>query len=253
MLSLLLIMLVRKEKVSVKDIKNNLVLLVVSGIVLGMNWILLFEAYNYTTVAVATLCYYMAPIFIIIVSPVLLKERITFRKAACILVALAGMILVSGVLNTGNKPTDYRGILFGLGAAVLYACVVILNKKISGISAYDKTIVQLGVSGIVLLPYVLLTAKEEAGNLSLFVVFMVLIVGIVHTGLAYALYFGSMKNLPAQTVAMFSYIDPVIAILVSVLVLSEKIGRLENVGILCVLCSTIISELPQKKSGQAKT
>ena len=114
---LLLVTLISKNKISFKDIKKNLLLLVISGAFIGINWILLFEAYRYTTVATATLCYYMAPIFITIASPFILKEKLTLKKSFCVLVALIGMFFVSGIVGTADLHISVPGILCGLGAA----------------------------------------------------------------------------------------------------------------------------------------
>lgn len=245
---LLLYVLIKGMRPSMKAIKSNLLLLCVSGVLIGFNWILLFESYQYTPVATATLCYYMAPIIVILVSPIFLKESLTLKKVACIVIALIGMILVSGVLRVGfSGISELKGIILGLAAAVFYASVIILNKKIRDISAYDKTIMQLGTATLVLLPYTFLTEQISSTAFTPLVVFMLLIVGIVHTGIAYVLYFGSMKDLKAQIVALFSYIDPVVAIILSALLLHESMGIPETVGAVLVLCATMISEMPDKK------
>lgn len=253
MIFLLLVMLLRRQKLSFPAIRRVLPKLLLSSICLGFNWILLFEAYNYTTVATATLCYYFAPMFIILVSPLLLKERITARKIICVLVALLGMVFVSGVLDAGiNSIAELKGVLLGLAAAVLYASVVLINKKTEGIPSNDRTVMQLGISAVVLLPYVLLTEDLSlidigAGSSMLLVLGMVLLVGIVHTGVAYALYFGSISTVKAQTAAILSYIDPVVAILLSALLLGEPMSLLGGVGAVLVLGSAVVSELPEKQ------
>ena len=173
-----------------------------------------FESYHYTTVATATLCYYMAPVFVTLSAPFMFKERLTQKKIFCITGALVGMVLVSGIWNTGISGTgELWGVFYGIGAAVFYASVILLNKKIQGISAYDKTMMQLAASSIVLLPYTVLTEKVSVLSLTPMAVILLAVVGILHTGISYTLYFGSMKNLEAQTIAIFSYIDPIVAIL----------------------------------------
>ena len=252
-LFLLAVMALRRQKLDFSAIKRALPKLLLSSACLGFNWILLFEAYNYTTVATATLCYYFAPMFIILVSPLLLKERITARKLICVLVALVGMVFVSGVLDAGiNSIAELRGVLLGLAAAVLYASVVLINKKTVGIPANDRTVMQLGISAIILLPYVLLTENLAlidvgAGGAMLLVLSMLLLVGILHTGAAYWLYFGAITTVKAQTAAILSYIDPVIAILLSALLLGEPMTLLGGIGAVLVLGSAIVSELPEKQ------
>lgn len=246
----LLFVYLKKSKLDKAAIRKNFVMLALSGAFIGINWILLFESYHYTTVATATLCYYMQPIFVILASPILLKEKLTPKKVICVLVALVGMVFVSGVLQTGIPAlSEAKGILYGLGAALFYATVVLMNKKITNISAYDKTIMQLGMGAIVLSPYVMLTQNFATATLSMTPSLwaLLLFVGLVHTGVAYALYFDSMKDLKAQTIAIFSYIDPIVAIILSALLLKENMGLYGVIGAVLVLGSTFISELPEKE------
>ena len=247
-LFLLLAVLLKKDKISFKAVKNNLWQLILSGILIGFNWIFLFEAYRYTTVATATLCYYMAPIFVILASPLILKEKLTCKKIICVNVALIGMVFVSGILQTGfSAAKELKGVLLGLMAALFYAVIILINKKIQNISAYDKTILQLGSAAIVLLPYTLLTENISSITITPFVGAMLCITGVVHTGVAYAIYFSVMDKLKAQTVALFSYIDPVVAIILSALFLREKMNLWSAVGAILVLSATLISEMPEKK------
>lgn len=240
---LVAVMLLTKKKPDIPAIRRNLTVLVISGIAIGFNWILLFESYKYTTVATATVCYYLAPLLLLLASP-LLGEKLTAKKLLCIILALTGLICVSGVIE-GGLPTfaEIRGVLLGVSAAVLYATVVFLNKKLSPIPAYDKTILQLGSSTVILLPYLLLTGSAAIPELTGLQWTLLLVVGILHTGIAYTLYFGSMKNLNAQTVAIFSYLDPVIAILLSALLLKETMTPANIIGSVLILGSALYSEL----------
>lgn len=242
-LYLVVFVMVTKKGISKESIKKNALPLILSGIFIGFNWILLFEAYNYTSVAVATLCYYMAPMIVIAVSPVILKEKLSGKKIVCVCIALAGMVMVSGVLHMEEfKLSEIKGVLFGLGAALLYATVVLVNKKIKDIGPYDKTVVQLASAGAVMLVYTLLIENVSKSDFSPLAVIMLLIVGVLHTGVAYAWYFGSMKNISAQTVALFSYLDPIIAIILSAVILREEMGVMEIIGAVLVLGATAMAE-----------
>ncbi len=222
---------------------KKLRLLVLTGAIMGLNWIFLFEAYNYTTVATATMCYYMQPTIVILLSPIVFKEHLTLKKLLCAAAAIVGMVFVSGVAEgTGIGAQDITGILCGLLAAALYATVVIMNKKVQVEDAYAKTIIQLASAAIILIPYLLITEDFSAISLNGLAIVMVLIVGIVHTGIAYAMYFGSMKDLKAQTVAVLSYIDPVVALLLSALVLHEKLTLFGIIGAVLVIGSALVSE-----------
>ena len=215
--------------------------LIVSGALIGINWILLFEAYNHTTVAVATLCYYMQPTIVTLLSPLLFRERLTGRKAACAAVAVAGMVLVSGVLE-GARGGSLRGVLLGLGAALFYSAVVIMNKRITGVDMYRKTTVQLLSAGAVMAPYLLVTGGFGGGGFTPAAVGLLLVAGIVHTGIAYVLYFGSMERLRVQTVAILSYIDPVSALLFSALLLREPLSAAGLIGAAMIIGSAVVSE-----------
>ncbi len=245
---LLVFIKIKKIRMDGESIKKHLGILLISGGFIGLNWVLLFESYRYTSVAVATLCYYMAPIFVMLVSPFLLKEKLTVKKVVCVIVALVGMVFVSGVLDGGiSDISELKGILFGLGAAALYASVVMMNQKLREVPTYDKTIMQLGAAAVVLIPYILLVEDLSAVTLTPLIVIMLIIVGVVHTGIAYALYFGSMNGLKAQTVALFSYIDPIVAIILSALFLKEPMTVYSAIGAVLVLGATMISELPEKR------
>ncbi len=251
---LLAVILISRKKVAFDAIRSNLALLVLSGILIGFNWILLFEAYKYTTVATATLCYYMAPIFVIVASPFVFKERLTLKKAVCVAAALAGMVFVSGVYRMGGSlSAELTGVLFGLGAALLYASVILINKKTTSVGAYDKTVTQLASASAVLFCYVLIAERDAFAKLDLKSTALLILVGIIHTGAAYALYFGSMEKLSAQTVAIFSYIDPVVAIILSAVLLKDKMGLPEIIGAVMILGATFVSEVPLTRKKRQHT
>ncbi len=245
---LLLVVAIRKKPISISSIKRNAALLWLSGICIGFNWILLFEAYRYTSIAIATLCYYMAPIFVLILSPFMLKEKLSIKKTLCILVALVGMVCVSGVLGS-SVPTqgELKGIVLGLSAASLYAAVILMNKQLNQIEAYDKTIIQLGVCGLVLIPYCFFTYQPGSIVFTATTCALLLLVGVVHTGLAYFLYFGSMSHLTGQSIAIISYTDPVVAVIVSILLLNEHLEIFDLLGALLILGAALLCELPGKK------
>jgi len=228
--------------------KKKLLILILSGMIMGVNWMLLFEAYNYTTVATATLCYYMAPTIVILLSPLLFREKLGVKNSLCAAIAIAGMVLVSGMTEVGGvQAADFKGILFGLGAACFYAGVVVLNKLAPVEDAYQKTTIQLFSAAVVMVPYLLLTEDFTAITLNAFSVLMLLVVCIVHTGIAYALYFGSMNNLKAQSIAVLSYIDPVSALILSALLLHESLTVYGLIGAVLIIGSALGSELNFKK------
>lgn len=223
-------------------VKKAAALALVGGLI-GINWLLLFEAYNYTTVATATLCYYMQPTIVVLLSPLVFREKLTAKKVICVLLSLVGMVFVSGAAEGGIPSlSELRGVLCGLGAAMLYAAVVIANKKLSGIDTYQKTTIQLFAAAVIMVPYLLAAEDLSAVRFEPRSVIMLLIVGLVHTGITYALYFASMEHLRSQSIALISYLDPIAALLLSALLLHETLTVWGIVGAVLILGAAFVSE-----------
>ncbi|MBQ6774564.1 MAG: EamA family transporter [Synergistaceae bacterium] len=222
---------------------KTIIKLALSGAFLGINWLFLFEAYNFTSVPAATLFCYTNPAIVIILSAVFLNEKLTAKKLLCLFLSLTGMVLISGILESGlPSHKDIKGILCALGSASLYASVIIMNKRVNNVEIYAKTIIQLSASALVMLPYIIFTGEFASGEFSITSLALLIYTGIVNTGIAYALYFGSMRGLSAGTIAFFSYIDPVTALILSSLILSESLTFTGLAGALLILASSIISE-----------
>lgn len=234
-------LLVTKQRLQLASIKKELLLLLLSGAAMGINWILLFEAYKYTTVSVATLSYYFAPVIVMAVCPIIFKEKLSAKQIICFVMSTAGLVLITGTAGGGNS--DLIGIAFGLGAAVFYATVMLLNKFIKGVTGIHRTFIQFIAAIIVLLPYVALSGGFTLGELSFTGWGALLIVGLVHTGITYCMYFSALKELPGQKVAILSYIDPLVAVLVSLL-LNETMIVPQIIGGVLILGFTLLSELP---------
>ena len=236
---LLLVMALTKQKLRFDVIKKDLLLLCISGGAMGLNWGLLFEAYRHTTVATATVCYYLAPAFLMLASP-LLGEKLTMKKLLCLLTCLVGMVLVTGI--DGGSVT---GVVFGIGAAILYASVMFINRKIKSVSDYERTVTQMAMSIPVVAVYVLLRGGVDFSAMNATGWLLMAVVGIVHTGFAYFLYFGAVGKLPAAAVAVCSYLDPVVAVLLSAILIAP-IGIPAICGAVLILGSTLLGQLKGK-------
>lgn len=222
--------------------KKNLLLLIASGAAIGLNWVLLFQAYKYTTISNATLSYYFAPVFVVLLSPIVLKEKFTTFKLLSVFGALAGLLLILST-QTNASHGQYNhvlGMTFGIVAAVLYAGVVLLNKYIKNFSGFDMTFIQITTAALVLLPLIIIRGQLHIDGLNTLP--LVLIIGIVHTGIAYLVYFSAIKNIKAHSAAMLSYIDPVSAILFGTLILGESVNMIQILGGLMILGFTFIGE-----------
>lgn len=237
--------LIKARRFQLDAIKKNFLPLLLSGIALGFNWMFLFEAYNYTSVQVATLCYYMAPVFVIIVSPLFLKEKLTPVSIICTIGAVFGAVLISGVFGGGN--VSMTGITFGLIAAMLYASIIILNKKISDISGIERTFFQLLISAVVMFIYVIITEDVSLFSLDANQGFLLVILGVVHTGIVYILFFTAVSKLSAQTASILSYIDPVAAIVLSSIFLNEKMTLIQIAGMVLIIGFAMFNEIIHNK------
>lgn len=238
-------LLVTKQKLSIGSIKKELLLLLLSGVAMGVNWIFLFEAYKYTTVSVATLSYYFAPVIVMAVCPLLFKEKLSGKQILCFAMATAGLVLITRTAGGGKQ--DLLGIAFGLGAAVFYATVMLLNKFIKGVTDLHRTFIQFLSAIVVLVPYVAFSSGFSLRSLDHTGWIDLLIVGLVHTGITYCMYFSALKELPGQKVAILSYIDPLAAVLVSVIWLSEAMTIPQIIGGVLILGFTLWSEFPIRK------
>ena len=232
-------LLLTNQKIPFSKIKKEVPLLLASGVAMGFNWILLFEAYKYTTVSVATLSYYFAPVIVTAVCPFLFREKLTRNQILCFAMSTVGLILITGVGAVGNP----LGILFGLGAAVLYAGVILLNKFIQNVAGIHRTFLQFLAAILVLTPYVLLSGGITLGGMDMVGWTNLLIVGFVHTGITYCMYFSSLKELPGQKAAILSYIDPLVAVIISVTVLGEPMTFPQLLGGTLILGFTLWNEL----------
>lgn len=225
-----------------KGNRREVALLLLSGAAMGINWILLFEAYRYTTVSTATLCYYFAPVIVTVLSPLLFRERLTRRQVLCFVMATLGLVLITGMERGGSV----KGVLFGLGAAVFYAAVVLLNKYIRGVDGIQRTFFQFLAAIVTLIPYVFFTGGVTLSRLDTPGWLCLLTVGLVHTGITYCLYFSSLKAIPGQRAAILSYMDPLVAVLVSVTVLREPLTWQQALGGSLILGFTLWNLLPEK-------
>ena len=241
-------LLIRRENPFSAKLRREILLLLLSGGAMGINWILLFEAYRFTTVSTATLCYYFAPVIVTILSPVLFREPLAPRQSLCFWMATLGLVLMTGVEGRGSLT----GILFGLGAAVFYAAVILLNKYIRHTAGIQRTFLQFLAAIVILIPYVAATGGVTLSRLNSIGWVCLLVVGIFHTGITYCLYFSSLKAIPGQSAAILSYIDPLVAVLISVTVLQEPLSWQQALGGTLILGFTLWNLLPERQKSQQR-
>lgn len=232
---------IKKGGLNLKNAGRELPLLLASGIAMGINWILLFQAYRYTTISAATLSYYFAPVIVTVASPLLFHERLTAKQIICFVMSTLGLVLIIG--TGGDEETaGITGILFGLGAAVFYAVVILLNKFIKNVAGIQRTILQMLAAVVTLLPYVALSSGFNLNLLDGTGWVCLMTVGLFHTGITYCLYFSALKDLTGQEAAILSYIDPLVAVIISVLLLGEPMTLMQLIGGALILGFTLWNE-----------
>ena len=245
-LLIIVFLTVTKQGFDLKSIKKDVPFLAASGVAMGINWIFLFEAYKYTTISLATLSYYFAPVIVTAASPILFHERLTKKQVICFVMSTLGLVLIIGVGGGGSgNGTDLLGILFGLLAAVFYATVILLNKFIKDVEGIQRTLLQFIAAIVILIPYVALTGGLRLSALSGVGIVCLLTVGFIHTGVTYCMYFTGLKDLSGQEASILSYIDPLTAVIVSTLFLGESISALQLLGGALILGFTIWNEIGQ--------
>ena len=243
-------LIVTRQKIPFREIGKEARLLLLSGAVMGINWILFFQAFRYTTVSLATLSYYFAPVIVTVASTVLFREKLTGRQILCFVMSTLGLVLITGTVGfSGGR--DLIGVLFGIGAAFLYATVILLNKFIKNVDGIHRTLLQFLAAIVVLAPYVALSGGSTLGTMDGKGWISLLVIGLIHTGVFYCVYFSSLKELPGQKTAILSYIDPLMAVIVSVAILGEPLTWLQAIGGLLILGFTLLNELaPVKKQNE---
>lgn len=239
---LLLVIHIRKEKLNYLAVRNNAILLFLTGTMIALSWIFMFEAYRYAPVSVVTLCSYLSPIFLLIAAPIILKEKISFPKCLCVLGALVGVLIISGSADLGvQEGLDIRGVLFSMGASLSNTALILLSKKIRNISAYNQTVVQFAAAGLVMFPYALLTGGFSRLCFDGIAILMLLIIGIVNTGICYVMYFDALPKVSAQTIALYNYVPSLVSMVLSAAVLGERLTLGNICGGLLILAAAIIS------------
>lgn len=236
--------------IDIKSMRDNLIVLIFTGFFMALNWVLQFEAFKVSSVAIGTVCYNMMPIFLLIIASYMFNEKITLKSRICILIATIGVILVSNVVNVGFKSNEVLGCVYGILGAIFYALIVTFNRKLNQIETHDKVIFQFMFSAFVMFFYVLFIEKNSlmfdknlSYNAKVLGAICMIVLSFFHTGFCYVHYFNAVSRLKAETVAILTYIDPVVALFLSYFVLKENMTALQFLGAVMILGSTLFNEL----------
>ena len=219
-------------------VREEAIPLLCGGAALGLNWIALFQAYQLLNVSLATLIYYVGPMLVLVLSPILFREKLNSTRIVAALVVALGLICISGSITRSGMSV--RGLAVAVVSALFYATLIVFNKRIIRTGGLQTAAIELDVAFAVVLVYVLLTAglpvpqKHEIPTL--------FILGAVNTGLAYLLYFSGLQKIPGQSVALLSYIDPVSALFIAVVFLQEAMSPVQILGAVLIIGGALLGE-----------
>jgi len=224
--------------------KRSALLITASGIAMGASWMFLYEAFTQIGVSFATLTYYCGPVILVALSPLLFGESLTRLKLAVLVMVAAGAVLLNGPLAGGGS---LWGLFCGVMAAFCYVAMVTFNKKAQGVSGMENTLLQLmaalGTVTLFLLWKQGLSLDVAAGDWP-----YVLVLGLLNTGYACWLYFSSIGRLPVQTVAVCGYVEPLSAVLFSVILLGETMSAWQALGAVLIFSGAVLSQMPRSKN-----
>lgn len=245
-LLLLAIYLITNRRFTFLKHKKSFIFLTLSGISMGISWLFLYEAYQRIGVSIASLGYYCGPVIVMAISPLLFKEKLTKQKVICLLVVFIGIILVNN--NAFNESHNIIGIVCALMSAVMYACMVSFNKKAERIIGMENATLQLSIAFISVFVYIFIRQGLNI-NVQTSDILPLIFLGLINTGIGCYLYFSSIGNIKVQSVAILGYIEPLSAVLFSVLFLKEKLVLIQIVGALFIIAGAICAELQKKSKG----
>lgn len=243
---LLIIILISRSRTPKEVLLREKWRLLFAGVCLGANWALLFEAYNLMNVSLATLTYYTAPVLVLVLAPLVLKERQNGLAYLGMAVVIVGMLLMVGT-DFGEGGVSATGLIVGLGSAVFYAMLMLVNKQITGVSGLNLTFIEIVIAAVILLPYVFATSGGVPLPTDARGIFALLFLCTVNTGFACWLYFSSMNRLPAKAVALMGYFDPVSALIFSAVFLDERLSGVQLAGAVLVLAGALVGQFRPRR------
>lgn len=243
-LFLTLIFILSKQNVRLGKNKSHFMYLLISGVAMGASWMFLYEAYVQMGVSIATLAYYCGPVIVMILSPVIFREKMTKAKLLGFLAVFIGMICVNGQSLSNGRFS--WGLVCGILSAIMYAIMVIFNKKAASITGLENSMWQL-ITSFITVAIFLCLKQGFSLNIALGNLAPILLLGILNTGIGCYFYFSSIGDLPVQTVAIYGYLEPLSALFFSAALLGEKLSFIQIVGAVLILGGAAFGELLGQK------
>lgn len=240
--SIVLLIVCALHKYKFKCLKNRkeAICLFLSGFSLGAGWIFLYQAYAIIGVSISTLLYYLGPMIALVLSPIIFKEKLTKAQVLGIIISFLGAVLLNGKI--AGDPTKIHGIILGILSGVSYALMLIFNKNVKTASGMENTTIQIVASFILITIFLLFN-----GGIHIHIEgkewFPVLWIGLINTCLACYFYYKTIPRLPISTIAIFSYLDPVSAVILSAVILGETLSIIQIIGVVLVIGGAAFSQL----------
>ena len=242
-LLLIAIFFIAREKLTFYKYKTQSIFLAISGIAMGTSWIFLYEAYDEIGVSLASLAYYCGPVIVMVMSPFLFGEKLTKLKVCSFLVVLVGIFLVNG--TAFDNGVSVWGLACGLLSAICYSLMVMFNKKANDITGLENSMLQLFVAFLTVAIFVGIKQgyRMEIDTQS---IIPILVLGLLNTGIGCYFYFSSIGKLPVQTVAICGYLEPLSAVVFSVIFLKETMLPIQIIGAVLIIGGAILGEIRHK-------
>ncbi len=241
---LMILFLLGKGRFHIITYVKDTVFIVLSGIAMGTSWMFLYEAYQQIGVSLASLLYYCGPVIVMILSPLIFKEKLTAAKITGFTIVLAGIVFINSNMVGDSRNT--WGTACGAMSALMYFFMVTLNKKSKNITGMENSVIQLVVSFLTVAIFVgfkqgfFINVPSEAW-------IWILVLGVVNTGIGCYLYFSPLAKLPVQTVAICGYLEPLSSVVFASVLLDEKMNILQIIGAVCIIGGAMIGELIKAK------
>ena len=244
-LLLIAIFFIAREKLTFYKYKTQSVFLAISGIAMGTSWIFLYEAYDEIGVSLASLAYYCGPVIVMMLSPFLFGENLTKIKVCSFLVVLVGIFLVNG--TAFENGVSVWGLACGLLSAICYSLMVMFNKKANDITGLENSMLQLFVAFLTVAIFVGIKQgyRMEIDTQS---IIPILVLGLLNTGIGCYFYFSSIGKLPVQTVAICGYLEPLSAVLFSVIFLKETMFPIQIIGAVLIIGGAMLGEYRKRRT-----
>lgn len=237
---LVMLFLLTGGRFHAKEYRRDFIFVLLSGLAMGASWMFLYEGYQQIGVGMATLLYYTGPVFVMILTPIIFKEKLTAPKVIGFAIVFVGIILINGI--SGGQRISAWGLICAMLSALTYTVLVIFNKQSKHIVGMENAAIQLCGSFVVVAAFV--GIKEHFAFTVLPADWpWILLLGIVNTGIGCYLYFSSLSGLSVQTIAICGYMEPLSAVLLAAILLSEIMTPMQIVGAICIIGGAMLGEL----------